>query len=113
MPTREEIMKLVSRLLNCWIAVPDDIWVALYRLLLDYAHGVPRITDSNRRKTGVWRRRALEVERLLAAAMSCEPAGVSGRLDNLMTDGLYPPKTQRMNPVGIAFACAVVWLLQR
>ncbi len=115
MPTHEEIMAFVREILDQWIRAADDIdyiWVALYRLLLDYAHGVPRVTDSNRLKRGIWRRRAEQIERALATAMSCETQEVANRLDVLMKQ-LYPPGTQRMNPIGIAFACAVVHLIQR
>lgn len=48
MPTHEQIMTFVRHFLDKWVHTPDDIWVALYRLLLDYIYGVPRITDSNR-----------------------------------------------------------------
>lgn len=90
----------------------DNIWLALYRLLLDYAHGVPRITDSNRLKVGIWRERSKQIERALAAAMVCETRQVANHLDIFMRQ-LYSAGTQRMNPIGIAFACAVVYLLQR
>jgi hypothetical protein len=106
-------MKLVRQLLSQWIATPEDIWVGLYRLLLDYAHGVPRITDSNRLRSGIWRERATEVERMLATAMSCGTKEVEDKLDSLMTSKLYPRTTQRMNPIGIAFACATVYLIER
>ena len=112
MPTREEIMAFVRQFLGRWVARPDDVWVALYRLLLDYAHGVPRITDSNRLRRGAWRRRALQVQGSLADAMNCRASQVEGNVDVLMGT-LYPPGTQRMNPVGIAFACAVTCLVQR
>jgi hypothetical protein len=44
MPTREEIMAFVRKFLDQWIRTTSDVWVAIYRLLLDYVHGVPRIT---------------------------------------------------------------------
>jgi hypothetical protein len=112
MPTREEIRAFVHRFLERRIRTVDDIWVALYCLLLDYIHGVPRITDSNRLKGGVWRRRSEQIERALAAAMRCKIRDVEKQLDVFMSR-LYPPATQRMNPIGIAFACAIVYLLQR
>lgn len=112
MPTREEIMAFVRQMLDQWIRTTADSWVALYRLLLDYTHGVPRITDSNRLRHGVWRGRAKQVEEALAEAMQCTPQEVPDRLDVFMRQ-LYPPGTQRMNPVGIAFACAIVYLLRR
>jgi hypothetical protein len=105
-------MALVSQLFDQWIHTTGDIWVALYRLLLDYVYDVPRITDSNRLRGGIWRDRAKRVEQTLAAAMSCETRDVANRLDILMRR-LYPAGTQRMNPIGIAFACAVVYLIQR
>lgn len=105
-------MVFVRKFLNRGIHTADDIWVAFYRLLLDYAHGVPRITDSNRLKRGIWRKRAQQVEQALAAAMHCQAEQVANRLDVFMRH-LYPPGTQRMNPIGIAFACAVVHLIQR
>jgi len=52
MPTREEIMAFIKRMLNNMIIKKEDIWVALYCLFLDYIHNVPRITDSNRLKKG-------------------------------------------------------------
>ncbi|MGQ9626200.1 MAG: hypothetical protein ACUVV0_04760 [Anaerolineae bacterium] len=112
MPTREEIMAFVHQCLDKWIKTPDDIWVAFYRLLLDYVHGVPRITDSNRLKGGIWRERAKQFEQTLAAALSCDTQQVVNQL-NVFMRSFYPPETQRMNPVGIAFACAVVYLIQR
>jgi len=112
MPTREEIMAFVCQLLDRWISTADDIWVAFYRLLLDYAHGVPRITDSNRLKRGIWCERAEHVERVLAAAMHCETREVANNL-NVFMRRLYPTGTQRMNPIGIAFARAMVHLIQR
>lgn len=111
MPTREQIMAFVRQLFDQWIRTADDIWLAFYRLLLDYVHGVPRITDSNRLKRGIWRGRAEQVEQALAAAMQCKTREVPKRLDVFMRQ-LYPPGMQRMNPVGIAFACAVVYLIQ-
>lgn len=112
MPTREEIMAFVSKMLDQWIFTVDDIWVALYRLLLDYVYDVPRITDSNRLKHGIWRERAKQVERSLAKVMSCETQEVKNHLDTLM-NRLYPVGTQRMNPIGIAFACAIIYIIQR
>lgn len=112
MPPREEILALVSKLLDQWIDSTEDIWVALYRLLLDYAHGVPRITDANRLKRGIWRERAEQVQQALAEALHCQPAGVAKRLDVFMRRA-YKAGTQRMNPIGIAFACTLVYLAQR
>lgn len=112
MPTREEIMAFVRQLFDQWIRMPEDIWIAVYRLLLDYIHNVPRITDSNRLRRGVWRERAAHFEQILAAAMQCKTRELTNHLDILMRK-LYPPETQRMNPVGIAFACSVVYLIQR
>jgi hypothetical protein len=112
MPTREEILAFVTQLFDQWVRTADNIWLALYRLLLDYAHGVPRITDSNRLKVGIWRERAKQIERALAAAIPCEIRQVTKHLDIFMRQ-LYSAGTQRMNPIGIAFACAVVYLLQR
>jgi len=117
MPTHEEIMGFVSRFLTRWVQTVDDIWVAIYRLLLDYNYGVPRITDSNRLRTGsrgekIWRERAKQLEDGLAAAMKCKTSEAAKQLDVFMRQ-LYPPGMQRMNPVGIAFACAIVYLIQR
>ena len=113
MPTREEIMRFVRQCFDQWIRTRDDVWLALYRLLLDYVHGVPRITDSNR-LTGdkIWRSRAERVEQALAMGIPCNAQEVPNNIDALMRE-LYPPRTQRMNPVGIAFACAVVYLVER
>lgn len=105
-------MTLLRVLLDQWISNYDDVWVALYRLLLDYEHGVPRITDSNRLRQGIWRQRAQQIEAELAKALDCSPQEVSQYLDTFMRN-TYEPGTQRMNPIGIAFACAVVYLLQR
>jgi len=112
MPPREEILAVVHKLFKQWIHSTDDIWIAFYRLLLDYVHGVPRITDSNRLRQGAWRERAKQVERALAATMHCKAREVAKRLDVFMRQ-VYATETQRMNPVGIAFACAVVYLTQR
>lgn len=105
-------MTFVRRFLDQWVHTPNDIWVALYLLLLDYIYGVPRITDSNRLKEGIWRERAKQVELSLAAAIPCKPNEVADYLDTFMRE-LYPPHVQRMNPVGIAFASAIVHLIQR
>ncbi|MHC1569610.1 MAG: hypothetical protein ACXQTA_01135 [Candidatus Syntropharchaeales archaeon] len=112
MPTREEIMLFIRQVFERWIRSTDDIWVAFYRLLLDYAHGVPRITDSNRLRKGIWRERALKIERALAEAIGCHLSEVEDNFNFLMRS-LYPPGTQRMNPIGIAFACAILYLVQR
>jgi len=112
MPTREEIMEFVKSHFDRWVRVADDAWVAIYRLLLDYIYDVPRITDSNRLKRGIWRERAKFVERALAEAMRCGNREVKNYLDFFMHQ-FYPPGTQRMNPIGIAFACAVTYLVQR
>ncbi len=112
MPTREQIMAFVMQLLDEWAVTLGTIWVCVYRLLLDYAHGVPRITDSNRLRRGLWRDRAKQIETALAAAMQCETSEVQDHLNVLMRR-MYPPGTQKMNPVGIAFACALVYLIQR
>lgn len=112
MPSRAEIYEFVRRQLDNWIRTSDDIWVAIYRLLLDYAHGVPRITDANRLRRGIWRERAKMVESALATAMQCRTEDVKSHLDVFMSQ-LYPSGTQRMNPVGIAFACAIVYLIHR
>ncbi len=53
MPTRDEIVSFVQNFLVSRVRSPQDIWIALYILLLDYAHGVPRITDANRLKAGI------------------------------------------------------------
>lgn len=112
MPTREEIMAFVRQLFDRWIYKVDDVWLALYRLLLDYIHGVPRITDSNRLKHGIWRNRAEQIEHALAKAMSCNTRKVANHIDVFMRK-VYAAGTQRMNPIGIAFACAIVYLLER
>ena len=112
MPTREEIMAFVCQFFDRWIRNKDDIWLAFYRLLLDYIYGVPRITDSNRLRNGIWRDRARKVENDLAAAFACNQQEVPGHLDTFMRK-IYPKGTQRMNPIGIAFACGVVNLIHR
>jgi hypothetical protein len=38
MPTHEEIMTFVRQFLDQWVHTTSDIWVALYRLLLDYIY---------------------------------------------------------------------------
>jgi hypothetical protein len=48
MPTREEILRFLTVELAKLVRIPDDVWIALYLLLLDYSNDVPRITDSNR-----------------------------------------------------------------
>ena len=53
MPTRDEIMELVTVLFDRSISDENSLWIALYRLLLDYEHGVPRITDSNQLRNKV------------------------------------------------------------
>ncbi len=70
MPTRDEIMQLLTVLFDQWVGDESQLWIALYRLLLDYEHGVPRIADSNRLKQGVWRERALQVQSLLARGLA-------------------------------------------
>ncbi len=112
MPTREEIMAFVRQQFDRGVRTVDDAWLSLYCLLLDYIHGVPRITDSNRLTHGIWRERAKQVERVLTSAMSRQPIKVSKHLDVFMRT-LYPRGTQRMNPIGIAFACSIVYLIQR
>src|SRR5579859_6656169 len=100
MPTRAELMVLVVNLLNQWVDKPETLWVAIYRLLLDYEHDVPRITDSNRLKRGIWRTRAEQIEKALAEALRCNPIDVRNRIDVLMREH-YAADVQRMNPVGI------------
>lgn len=112
MPTREEIMAFVRQQFDRHVRTVGDSWLWLYCLLLDYIHGVPRITDSNRLRHGIWRERAKQVERVLASAMATQSGEVSKRLDVLMRT-LYPRDTQRMNPIGIAFACSIVYLIHR
>jgi hypothetical protein len=113
MPTREEILAFVKRLFDQVVRSPSDVWIAMYCLLLDYIYGVPRITDSNRLKKGSsWRNRAELVEAELAKALGCDSADLHSRV-NLLMKGLYRRKTQKMNPSGIAFACACVIALQR
>ena len=112
MPTRAEIMAFVSQLFDQGIQTADDAWVALYRLILEYVYDVPRITDSNRLKRGIWRERARQVEEVLATARQCATQEVPNHL-NVFMRSLYPAGTQRMNPIGIAFACTVVYLMQR
>lgn len=111
MPT-EEIMACIRTCLDQWIQTKNDIWIALYRLLLDYIYEVPRITDSNRLKAGIWRERAKLVEAALAKELKYDASQVCQCLDTCMNK-LYPPGTQRMNPVGIAFACSIVHLIDR
>lgn len=90
-----------------------DIWVALYVLLLDYVNNVPRITDANRLRPGaIWFRRAKLIETTLAQALICNPADVPTRVDQFMQT-VYPPGIQRMNPIGIALACAAIYLIDR
>ncbi len=112
MPTREEIMAFIRRMLDDMIIKEEDIWVALYCLFLDYIHNVPRITDSNRLKKGIWLNRAKMVENALSGALQCETHEIISHVDILMRQ-LYQPDTQRMNPVGIGYACAVVYLIDR
>ena len=118
MPTREEIMKFMAKHLARMVRTPADIWVALYILLLDYVGNVPRITDANRFKPGkkkaerIWFERAKYVEQALARALGCPPADVKNHVDFFMRE-MYPPNTQRMNPIGIALACAAVHLIDR
>lgn len=112
MPTREEILTFVRAFLDQQVHNPADVWVALYLLLLEYIHGVPRITDSNLLKQGIWRQRAFQIEEALARALLVEPAELSSRVNVLMRQ-LYSPGTQSMNPVGIAFAAAIVHLIQK
>lgn len=119
MPTREQvIMAFVRQQLDLLVSSTDDIWVALYLLLLDYHSNVPRITDSNRFRPGkgqhpsIWFKRAEQVEQTLANALHCPTSEVQNRVDLFMRT-LYPPETQRMNPIGIALACAVVYVIDR
>ena len=112
MPTREQVLIFVYQLLENWISTEQDVWVSIYRLLLDYIYDVPRITDSNRLEKGIWRSRALEVEQTLASALNCVPSEVRNHVDVLMSQ-FYPPETQRMNPIGIAFAGALVHAIKQ
>jgi len=112
MPTREQVMEFIKEFLWASIRALDEAWISLYRLFLDYAHGVPRITDSNRLRGGAWRQRALEFQGALAVAIGCNPDDLEGQLDVLMR-ALYPAGTQRMNPIGIGFACAIACLGER
>src|SRR5260221_10760687 len=112
MTTRDEIIAFVNQRLNQLMSNDQSAWVTLYQLLLDYAYGVPRIIDSNRLERGIWRERASKVEQALAQAIKGSPEDVSSNLDILMRE-LYPADTQRMNPIGIAFACSVVHFIQR
>jgi hypothetical protein len=112
MPTREEIMSFIKRMLDGMPPNETNIWVAIYCLFLDYIHNVPRITDSNRLTKGIWVRRAKMVEDALSEALQCETNEVINHVDILMRQ-LYHPGTQRMNPVGIGYASSVVYLIDR
>src|SRR3990172_8511277 len=103
-------MAFVRQFLEKNCSNTGDFWVALYLLLLDYSHGV-RITDANRLH-GIWRRRAKKVELLLAEEMNCDRNAVKGRVDVLMRE-LYKKGTQKMNPLGIALASAVIYYIER
>ncbi len=106
-------MKFIAAYLTNWVHTPSDVWIALYRLLLDYTNGVPRITDSNRLKPGsIWFKRAQIVEQALAQAIGIPLSDVPNHVDMFMKS-VYPPGTQKMNPVGIALACAAVYLIDR
>lgn len=106
-------MDFIATRLASLVQKPADIWVAIYILLLDYTNDVLRITDSNRLRPGaIWFQRAQIVEQELAHALGCSPADVSNLVDEFMRT-VYPPNTQRMNPVGIALACATVYLIDR
>jgi hypothetical protein len=113
MPTRDEILRFMTEQLARLVKTPADIWAALYLLLLDYSNDVPRITDSNRLKPGtIWHNRAKMVEQTLADATGYPQADLINNVDVFMRS-VYPPGTQRMNPVGIALACATVYLIDR
>jgi hypothetical protein len=112
MPTREEIMAFVRQQFDQRVRTVGHAWLWLYCLLLDYIHGVPRNTDSNRLRRGRWRERAKHVEEVLASAIATQTTEVVKHLDVFMRT-LYPRNTQRMNPIGIAFACSIVYLIQR
>jgi hypothetical protein len=106
-------MRFIATELAKLVKTPADIWVALYVLLLDYVNGVPRITDANRlAPNSAWYRRAQIVEQRLAQALGVPPADVVNHVDYLMRT-FYPPNTQKMNPIGIALACAGVYLTDR
>jgi hypothetical protein len=106
-------MEFIAAELAKLVRTPDDIWVALYVLLLDYANGVPRITDANRLKEGmIWYQRAKLVEQALARDLVCPPEDVPNRVDVFMQT-VYPLGTQRMNPIGIALASATINLIDR
>lgn len=106
-------MQFISTELATLVRTPADIWVALYVLFLDYANGVPRITDANRlTPNSAWYKRAQLVEQRLAQALGISPAGVVSHVDYFMRT-FYPPNTQRMNPIGIGLACAGVYLIDR
>ena len=111
MPTREEVLGFIYQLLKNWISTEEDVWVSIYRLLLDYIYDVPRIIDGNRLVQGIWRSRALQVEQALANGLRCDPAEVRSHVDILMRQ-FYSADTQRNNPIGIAFAGALVYAIQ-
>lgn len=109
MPQRRDATEqIVKTLFDEWQTTPDTLWQSIYRLLLDYVHDVPRITDANRLRKGVWQQRAKQVEQILAQALKCSPNGVKAQVDILMRNH-YATDVQRMNPVGNAFACSIVY----
>jgi hypothetical protein len=112
MPTRSQILTTLEQYLEQWVVIPDDAWLAIYRLLLDYEHGVPRITDSNRLVKGAWRARAKMVESALAKSLGIAEDRVQEQVDVLMKK-TYASGTQRMNPIGIALACCIVHLSKK
>ncbi len=112
MSSSDAIREFVQGFLDNTIKDRNDIWTGIYRLLLDYEHGVPRITDSNRLGKGIWRERALQVEQILARTLACETSEVEPQLDCLMRQ-MYNSGIQRMNPVGIAYAITIMYLIER
>jgi len=96
-------------------------WLGIYQVLLWYGPAgtqgaLPHIIEADklRAKTGAqqWVRRARRLEVYLARNLGCEPAEVANRVDLLMRLPGYVG-LQRQNPLGMAFAELVAYVLRK
>lgn len=107
-----DLYEIVSEVLTPWCNTPFQCWTGIYQLLLWYEHGVPHIIESNELKKPAWRARANLIDGALAEAYSCHPHEVPGRVGRLFAHPAYH-EVQKQNPLGIAFASSLVYILRK
>lgn len=132
MPTREETQRLAVELIQQALHehgnTASNAWLAVYRTLLWHEsvsvpphRFLPHIIDADKlrprrgsksKTRTIWQTRAIAIEEYLAQAIGCSVGETNLRCDQLFRrkefEGL-----QRQNPLGIAFAGVIQFLLGR